>query len=420
MNFWRKIRIISFLALATVVFVFIYVIYSVTNRSFASNDLFPTIKITLNGVSLDELKEGNKETKYEGNNLEFIDVNGSYNFSGVQVKGRGNSTWGTPKPPLQIKFEQKIDLLGLGPRKKYILLANHIDYSNLRNDVLFKMTDMIGEEYRATGEFVELYINDDYLGLYYLTTKTEIGKGSVDLRDEYAGLFELDTLHAGFEDCYYSGAGECLIIKDAKSEDLGIRELIMADFVEKFSLLEEAAKRGDFADVSDVADVKSLAGYFLISEFASNPDAHNSSFNFYKDGFSDKIHAGPLWDYDFAFGNREWIWGVDSGVHSPEVYMVHGRSILAREETYSDVGCLMYYLIEMPEFREEVVRIFREKLLGRKNELIEYIQNRAMFIRGVALKDSDKWYAENRFDLEVEYLIDWVARKYEFLERMWI
>lgn len=377
----------------------------------------PTLRLYLDGVNLDGIKAGDKETKYEGNRLVVDEKNDDLEFDDVQIKGRGNSTWGLPKSPFQIKFKQKVDLFGLGKRKKYVLLANYIDRSFMRNDIMFKLVEMVDSRYRSQGEFVELYVDDDYQGLYYLTTKIELGKSGIDIRDNYAGIFELDTLHEYSEDCYYTNARECLLLEDAVfADDEVMAKEIMNDFVEQFNLLEKVAKKRDYEEILKVIDVESFAEYFLISEFAVNPDAYSSSFKFYKKGLDDKIYAGPLWDFDYAFSNFSWIWSNNDDFYSPEIFMAQRGDVFANDYS-SGAGRLMYYLMEISEFEEEVARIWREELSGRKDELLIHISNRVEYIREAALRDEAKWREETLFEEEVEYLSDWVSRRYDFFEQ---
>ena len=46
---------------------------------------------------------------------------------------RGNSTAGLLKKPFKLKLEAKADLLGMGRNKHWVLLANAIDLTNIRN-----------------------------------------------------------------------------------------------------------------------------------------------------------------------------------------------------------------------------------------------------------------------------------------------
>ena len=129
----------------------------------------PRMNITLNGVSLEEINAGSKDVKYEGNWLDLYEGDEkTLEASGVRVKGRGNATWewAPDKKPYKIKFEKKVDLFGLGKAKKWNLLANYMDDSNLRNDTAFYIANMLGMEYAYSGKYVELYVDGEYRGLY--------------------------------------------------------------------------------------------------------------------------------------------------------------------------------------------------------------------------------------------------------------
>ena len=380
----------------------------------------PVMNISLHDTSLEEITSHSKDIKYEGNDLELSFDDTVLNFSNVEIKGRGNSTWSARKKPFQIKFDSKVDLFGFGARKKYILLANAYDDSFIRNALMFKMTEMIKKEYSEVGRFIELYIDDEYQGLYYLTTKVEIGKAAVDLRDKYGILIELDTLHRAYEECIEEIEVECLIVKDAVYEDdEEILTEAVSDFARDFSILVRAAKRGDFRRVSEVIDVESFAEYFLISEFAVNPDAYVSSFYFYKNGKKDKIHAGPMWDYDFAFSNRNWDWNrYDGSFFSPTESLVQRKDVFIEENEDSDTRKFMYYLFDMPEFRAEVERIFRDKLSGRGLELEKWTFELAASIKDAALMDIKYWRDDEELYLkDVKYLLSWLRARFDYFEQ---
>ena len=160
------------------------------------------IEVFLDNVTLGEIYENDKEIKYLGNRVMVLDGGETEKYSNVEIKGRGNATWTQVKKPLQLKFDQKIDLLGLGMRRKWILLANYIDPTNLRTDASFYLERMVGEKYAYNGKFVELYIDGVYEGLYYLTRAIEIGKNSVQLKDPLGVLVELDNVYGEAEKYY--------------------------------------------------------------------------------------------------------------------------------------------------------------------------------------------------------------------------
>ncbi|MBR3228930.1 CotH kinase family protein, partial [Candidatus Saccharibacteria bacterium] len=100
------------------------------------------INIVLDGISLKEIDEGSKETKYEGNKLVLYKDKQIKVFNNVEIKGRGNTTWLKEKKPYQIKLSHNVDLLNTGKSKKWVLLANSLDSTHLRNDIAMMLAEM--------------------------------------------------------------------------------------------------------------------------------------------------------------------------------------------------------------------------------------------------------------------------------------
>lgn len=385
----------------------------------------PRINITLNDVALDEIKEGSKDTKYEDNELSLYEGSEVREFGKVRVKGRGNGTWLQEKKPYQIKFEKKVDLFGMGKAKKWVLLANAMDASNLRNDVAFELARMLGMEYAFNGHFVELYFDGEYEGLYYLTHAVEIGKSTVDLKDPMGVLVELDNLYWNMEESYLAGNGDYLVVKDVVTEEN--RAVAMKTFLKEYNELLEAISQKDYEVVMSIIDVESFVKYFLLNEFLVNPDAYWTSFYFYKDGVDDKIHAGPGWDFDLSLANRRWGNWMGESFYSPTQTMVRKREFLPKE-FYDEAGIdggyrasiqisrIMYNLMDVPEFREEVIKIYNNEMSGKIGDLIAFFQKKAGDIEEIVRYDNEKWNEEG-YEEEIEKMIGWMRERYEFFEK---
>lgn len=385
----------------------------------------PRIEITLNGGNIEEIDNGDKEIKYVGNNLEICEEEKSDNYEEVEIKGRGNGTWAQEKKPYQIKFTKKVDLLEMGKAKKWYLLANATDSTHLRNDLAFELADMLGMEYVFSGKFVELYIDEEYRGLYYLTHAMEINKESVNLKNPLGILVELDNVYGKNEKHYTTGEEDLLVIKDVVKEDQ--TEIAMADFLQKYNELEIAIKEKDFEKIEELTDVKSFAKYFLLSEFTVNPDAYWTSFYFYKDGSEDKIHAGPGWDFDLAFANRNWGNWMGERFYAPTETMIRKQELNSKEyydergisggyEVSLSLSKIMFNLMDIPEFREEVLEIFQERLSGRKEEFLNKSLKKASVVRAAAMFDGERW-GKDDFDDAVRELIDWIRKRFDYLEQ---
>ena len=368
----------------------------------------PQLEITLKDTTLAEVYENGKEVKYPGNDLVVTQKYKKEKYNNVELKGRGNATWWQIKKPLQLKFDQKVDLLGLGQRRKWILLANYSDISNLRTDAAFYLERLLGEKYAYNGEFVDLYVDNNYEGLYYLTRAIEVGKNAVDLKDPLGLLVELDNVYGKLEDKYYkSGNGEIFTVKDVVAEDNV--DAAMKDFLDDFNSLEIAIKEGNYDAAKDLIDVESFAQYFLISEFTANIDSYFTSVYFYKDGVNDKIHAGPAWDFDKSFS------GGAVPTDGDLTRRVDADEYFDPDDQYWQWSKLYSRLIEFPEFEAAVRSIYFSRVTEHKDEFLKYVISQAERISKAAKKDGKRWDKEN-FSKEVDVMLDWISDRYAYLE----
>ena len=377
------------------------------------------MNITLNGVTLEEINAGSKDVKYEGNEVAVYEGSEKINeYDGVEVKGRGNTTWLHEKKPYQIKLKKKTDLLGMGKVKKWVLLANSLDVTHLRNDIAMRVAEMVGMKYNHRGRYVELYMNENYVGLYYILQKVEIDKGSVDLKRDDGLLFELDMVHRSEPVFYETRFGECLVLKDSVIDDPEILKNIADVFISDMNEAEKAIEEKDYNKVIGKLDIDSFAQYFLINEFAVNPDAYSTSFYLYRNN-EGKIAAGPVWDFDLAFANKEWVWQVDERLFSPYEEMIKKREAFGSDGLEEDLNIskLFYYLMDIPEFKKEVAILFQNKMLGCGEGLLEEIQSVKALINDAIGMNNEKWKNGKDFEEEYDRLTEWIMARYSFLEK---
>ncbi len=424
----NKIRFLIFGGILLFVIATIFLMGSFNKRNNEYKKKVPKIEIILSNATIDEVNENGKWILYDSNEL-IINNNGEeHYFSNVELKGRGNASWMMDKKSYRIKLNEKANLLGLGKRKKWGLISNWLDDSLLRNDLAQYIAGMLNERYPIRGEFVELKIDGKDLGLYYLVNLMSIGKRMVDLRDSMGILVELDNAYceSGGEWKKSEAFGDCLVVEEVVEESNSKKALEL--FVEEYSNFEKAVSEGDFGLASEIGDMESWAKYYLLSEFTSNPDAYVTSWYLYKDGESDKIHAGLGWDFDAAFGNRNWgEW--PEGFYSPNETMIRMKYVFGEYDSFSleggdcgykiDEGDIMVspvmcYLIDMPEFRDLVGELYKEMLMNKREEVLSYVRDKAQHIREVALRDDVLWGGD--FDAEVRYLTWWIEERFNYFD----
>lgn len=274
----------------------------------------PSICINLDDATLEEVNGGSKDEKYPAR-LQVVGAsNAEYNITNkeIELKGRGNSTWNYDKKPYQIKFDKKENLLGLsGKSKKWILLANHIDRTLVKNALMCDLQKEIGSNANIRGQFVDLYINGEFLGNYYVCDKVDIGEARVNLENPKGLLCEMDAAYGWKEEYKFTSkiSGMTFVVKESVSDE-GTQEHTQAikEFENAINQFESLiyAENPNWNEISKVIDIESFLKYYFLIEFAEDPDRFISSTYVYKDGPNDVLHIGPLWDNDTALGYHNY------------------------------------------------------------------------------------------------------------------
>lgn len=248
----------------------------------------------------------------------------------VEVRGRGNSTWGLPKKPYRIKFPVKFSPVGLdhAKAKSWVILAHDMDKSLLRNHLAFEISRILfnaSENYHNEGavmftpcsQFVNVYMNDDYHGVYQMSDQMEVAKGRIDIdrlkavdgsdASKITGGYLVETnIHhdEGYPVSFNSSRGIYMDHKYPKDDDCDIAQYrYMEDFIYK---AESILYSYDFKDPQygwrKWFDEKTLADYMIVKELAGDMDGYTSTY-FYKRRGIDKIFFGPVWDVDKGWNN---------------------------------------------------------------------------------------------------------------------
>lgn len=246
------------------------------------------------------------------------------NFSDVeaQIKGRGNSTWWEfDKKPYRIKFTKKIDLFGMGARKDWILLANAMDHSLMRNYLTFTMANEFGDPYTSQSQWVHIFIDGDYRGVYLLCEQTESGQYRVDIETEHTA----DDVDVGFL-IEYGGSADVddnkffrfnsvsgkniifqmtdhnAVIKYPKGEECTKAQ---RDYIAKYSNeVNTAIMKRKWEDIISLVDIGTFVDNFIVTEIMLNNDM-GWNFFFYKPS-GGKLCLGPHWDFDQAAGASDY------------------------------------------------------------------------------------------------------------------
>lgn len=217
----------------------------------------------------------------------------------AKIKGRGNTTWSYPKKPYALKLDEKASLLGMPSDKRWDLLANYIDRTEIRNSVAFDIagrTKSLGWTPRS--KFVELYLNDVHIGLYALTEHIKISKDRVNIKNGY--LLELDTQYDEINKFKSDILSLPVQIKEPDEEDLTAEqfEYVRNFFNKAEGILASGSRPGD--GWRELIDMDSFIDYWIAVELTQLGEAvHPKSVYMYLEE-GGKLKAGPVWDFDWG------------------------------------------------------------------------------------------------------------------------
>lgn len=315
----------------------------------------PSVYVDLSRGTLADI-HADKDQKFKNNSLYIMDPEENRNLTAeytVEIKGRGNSSWREyEKKGYQIKFDTPTSILGMGEAKKWVLLANSSDDSLMRTQLVSQMAENLDMDFVASFEYVDLWVEGDYLGTYLLGEKVEPGSSRLNLTEDSGALFEHDEDFYLDEEYWFLSKylNRHFTLKEIVKEQNHLIDGALADFeaavdaLTKF-LYTTPSDEVTLEKLSQMIDVDSFIKYYLVNEYALNRESFSTSFYWHKDGPDDVIHLGPIWDFDTCMGND-------------------GEPYTA---SYGDNHILFQYLLASPDFYQrtlELLEAYRADLEG--------------------------------------------------------
>lgn len=262
----------------------------------------------------------------------------------IEMRGRGNSTWGLPKKPFRMKFTEKFSPIGLNhaKEKSWVILAQDMDKSLLRTHlafeysrILFNAADNYHHEkavlFTPCSRFINVYLTGDYydsstgrtrymdgeyLGVYQMSDQVQRADGRIavdklkasdgDDPEKITGGYVIEAdLHEGN---HYSSKGIKLTYKYPEDDDF---DQAQYDYITDFINQAEAALYGsNYKDPENgwrkYFDEKTLADFIIVKEFVGDLDGYTSTYMYKRRGY-DKLFFGPIWDCDKGWNNDKRV-----------------------------------------------------------------------------------------------------------------
>lgn len=318
--------------------VLILLFFSVSNL-FAQNQTFtsklPIVYIDTYGNEIEDSPriKAKLEIAWNENGNENSTSDSKNHFQGeMKIEIRGSSSQMFPKKSYGFELKDDFDadmdfpLLGMPAEEDWILYAPYTDKSLMRNVLTLTLADQIGGVYAPRCKFVELFVNNKYDGVYVLMEQIKRDSSRVDIaklrEQDIEGkqltggyIIKIDKKTGGGGDGWESKFNNTNNSKTyyqydypSSSEIQPEQKDYIRDYVKDFETAIYNEDRSAETGYANFMEPESFYNYIIMNEFSKNVDGYRLSTYLYKDK-NKKLNAGPLWDYNLAYGNADYYNG---------------------------------------------------------------------------------------------------------------
>ena len=373
-----------------------------------------------------------------GNNLG--DNYNGYNGQ-ITIEKRGNSSQWNDKTPYRFETvneegeNNNVSLLGMPEENDWVLYAPWQDKSMIRNILTYKLSNDLGK-YAPRAKLIELYLNDEYRGVYVLMEKIKRDANRVDISklnpDEISG----DDLTGGYIlkfDWFFTGDnlggfesyidGNIYNYHYPKPSDIvPEQENYIINYINDF---ETIMSSDQYADQStgypSILNVDSFVDFILLQELAKNVDAYRLSTYIFKDKESvdNRLTAGPVWDFNHGYGNCDYgeTWEFTGWLldYNPEGgdQMSFWWELIWQDEYFQNKISERYTELRSTVFSENHIYGVIDSLVNELGSSVD--RNFSKWpILGTYIWPN--YYVFDTFEQEIDYLKSWISDRLNWMD----
>ena len=422
------------------------------------------------------------KTNYTAMTASVDNCDSKYVLSGITggIRARGNSTNydGISKRPWRLKFNSKVNLLGLNDGQKFkswVLLAEYFDQSFYRNAAALNMGNSLfnySNNYSSDYQHVNFYLNGDYRGVYLLAEQQQVNNGRIEVNepnesnlDEKVGyLIEID-IRADDDDPYFTVGPESrrsawgtwsggIMINNVRvvSSTYAIKSDTFDNkqnkYIEKYvgnamdslinmvkdKKLQIIDENNNLVDspydnqldtLSSFIDIDSFFKTYVLQELMKNYDVGFGSFYLFVDFSSNskypRLTFGAPWDFDLSSGNKQ------SGniIKTDNEFIKSGFG----EANFNP----WLYLLSQTDFYKDMIKKYYKVFADSKvlEKAVEEIERGTIAFKSDFSNDNERWKNGTQKDrmqtrqyknqeAASTYLMDWLTKRKTYMDKVYL
>lgn len=356
-------------------------------------------------------QDGSRNYMSDANNPEFLNYDGRI---GIEI--RGSSSQMLSKKPYGLETLQadnvtnnNVSILGMPKENDWILNSLAYDQTGMRDVISYELSEKLGQ-YTPRRVYCEVVINGQYNGLYVFLEKIKADDNRVNIDKDGGYIVQTDRAENGTPAAWtmpeWGGDIATFVHHYPKYENITTaqNEYIKSVF---FDLADKAGNHNISIEngFPSIIDVSTFVDFMMIAEFASNVDVYTLSTFFHKDR-NGKLRAGPVWDYNLAYGYDEF--GYRSRY---DVWQFNNQDNNGPE--------FFNELFETPEFRCYLAKRWFE--LSSEGNMLDYnvlcsrIDEIDEWITEAIGRDNIRWHQMYQHDSYVEDMKEWILDRINWL-----
>ena len=356
------------------------------------NSGLPILEFNANGKVGDE---------WAGGKISIKDAQGKESFtnSNVEIKGRGKHFKESLKNAYNLKFEEKVSIMGLSSAKRWVLLSNAYDKTMIRSSVAFDIaaSDLFSFKWTPKSQPVELVLDGKYMGSYTLVEQIRVCEGRVS----EGQIFSAENSYGKDDDAFQlKQSGMIFIMRDPETGVSGTKLMRTEKLLEEM----ESSMMSDKSDYIKSLDLQSFADWFVFNEIIKNEEAISSDayMVFSPDNI---LSMGPIWDMSKTMGG-EYGDGYKNSILSETPWFSH---LLKNSDFKKLVSTKVDQVVKGKNSIESIVR--------KRAEAIKYsVAGNEMVWSSLGASNADYETVSEQYDLEVSKLIDWLDNRLTWIE----
>lgn len=388
-----------------------------------NKDSYFETKIKFTNLPIVILKnDNNLEINKEDINAQFNYINNSSKVnhkSNIKIRTRGSTSSDFEKKSYRITTydknfnnEKDVSFSKFYYGSSFILDAQYSDKSKIREVFSTKLWNDISKDFTNVNmyqEFVEVFINNEYKGLYIL--KEPVNRNKLNLNKSTSNSTSIIIKSTGWN--LYNQLQDFDGLNSSKYKDYEIKypndERLYSTVWNKF-LNKSLVYYNSYQDLTDeiinnTFDINNYVDIVIFNAFIDNGDnkIRKNNFFYMTDDKSEKIYIQP-WDFNYSFGNE----------YDKDIQNMHVRENF---DNYNNT-----YSIQISKNTINTNKLISERYWELRKTILtkEYIDStlddyKNDLLKGATSRDSGRWY-EYDCEEEIEKVRSWSYNRLEFLD----